>query len=222
VNGDAVQVRVHPALVPFEELLARMDGVNNAVQVDGDLTGRVLFQGAGAGSLPTTSAVMADVLDAARFVVLGSRPFPWRYTSDVTMEPMSELVSRYYVRLEVADKPGVLAGIAGLFGDNQVSIASVNQPQTDEEAQTAEIVIMTHSAKEAAIHKSLESMEELNGLIAQISRMLAEILRLEEQGRRRFALSQGLAFGGGVVAPASRAASYDLPAPTEIRLSVRG
>ena len=66
VNGDAVQVRVHPALVPVEELLAKMDGVNNAVQVDGDLTGRVLFQGAGAGSLPTTSAVMADVLDAAR------------------------------------------------------------------------------------------------------------------------------------------------------------
>jgi len=174
VNGDAVQVRVHPALVPVEELLAKMDGVNNAVQVDGDLTGRVLFQGAGAGSLPTTSAVMADVLDAARFVVLGSRPFPWRYTSDVTMEPMSELVSRYYVRLEVADKPGVLAGIAGLFGDNQVSIASVNQPQTDEEAQTAEIVIMTHSAKEAAIHASLESMKELKDF-----RQVINVIRVE-------------------------------------------
>lgn len=69
---------------------------------------------------------------------------------------------------------------------------------------------------------SAESMEELNGLLAQISRMLEEILRLEEQGRRRFALSQGLAFGGGAVAPASRAASYDVPAPAEIRLSVRG
>jgi homoserine dehydrogenase len=174
VNGDAVQVRVHPALVPFEELLARMDGVNNAVQVDGDLTGRVLFQGAGAGSLPTTSAVMADVLDAARFVVLGSRPFPWRYTSDVTIEPMSELVSRYYVRLEVADKPGVLAGIAGLFGDNQVSIASVNQPQTDEEAQTAEIVIMTHSAKEAAIRDSLDAMKSLKDF-----RQVVNLIRVE-------------------------------------------
>jgi len=174
VNGDAVQVRVHPALVPFEELLARMDGVNNAVQVDGDLTGRVLFQGAGAGSLPTTSAVMADVLDAARFVVLGSRPFPWRYTSDVTIEPMSELVSRYYVRLEVADKPGVLAGIAGLFGDNQVSIASVNQPQTDEEAQTAEIVIMTHSAKEDAIRNSLDSMTSLKDF-----RQVVNLIRVE-------------------------------------------
>jgi homoserine dehydrogenase len=151
-----------------------MDGVNNAVQVDGDLTGRVLFQGAGAGSLPTTSAVMADVLDAARFVVLGSRPFPWRYTSDVTMEPMSELVSRYYVRLEVADKPGVLAGIAGLFGDNQVSIASVNQPQTDEEAQTAEIVIMTHSAKEAAVQESLEAMKRLSDF-----RQVVNVIRVE-------------------------------------------
>jgi homoserine dehydrogenase len=70
-HGSTVQVRVHPALVPGEELLAKVDGVMNAVQVEGDLTGRVLFQGAGAGSLPTTSAVMADVLDAARAVVLG-------------------------------------------------------------------------------------------------------------------------------------------------------
>jgi len=174
VNGDAVQVRVHPALVPVDELLAKMDGVNNAVQVDGDLTGRVLFQGAGAGSLPTASAVMADVLDAARFVVLGSRPFPWRYTSDVTVEPLSELVSRYYVRLEVADKPGVLAGIAGFFGDNQVSIASVNQPQTDEQAQTAEIVIMTHTAKEKAVQKSLEAMKRLKDF-----RQVVNVIRVE-------------------------------------------
>lgn len=69
---------------------------------------------------------------------------------------------------------------------------------------------------------SAESMEELNGLLAQISRMLEEILRFEEQGRRRFALAQGLAFTGGAVAPASRAASYDVPAPAEVRLSVRG
>jgi hypothetical protein len=69
---------------------------------------------------------------------------------------------------------------------------------------------------------SAEPMEELNGLLAQISRMLEEILRLEEQGRRRFALSQGLAFAGGAVAPASRAASYDIPAPAQIRVSVRG
>lgn len=173
-EDGAVQVRVHPALVRGEELLAKVDGVLNAVQVEGDLTGRVLFQGAGAGSLPTTSAVMADVLDAARSVVLGSRPFPWRYTSDMAVQPISELVSRYYIRLEVADKPGVLAGIAGVFGDNEVSIASVNQPQTDEEAQTAEIVIMTHSAQEGRIQKSLEMLERLPDV-----RQIGNVVRVE-------------------------------------------
>jgi homoserine dehydrogenase len=173
-SPQSVQVRVHPALVPDDEMLAKVDGVLNAVQVEGDLTGRVLFQGAGAGSLPTASAVMADVLDAARFVVLGSRPFPWRYTSDVAVEPMSELVTRYYVRLEVADKPGVLAGIAGVFGENHVSIASVNQPQTDEEAQTAEIVIMTHSAREAAVQQSLESIKSLQDV-----RQVVNVIRVE-------------------------------------------
>jgi homoserine dehydrogenase len=174
VDRDAVQVRVHPALVAFDEILAKMDGVLNAVQVDGDLTGRVLFQGAGAGSLPTTSAVMADVLDAARFVVLGSRPFPWRYTSDVAVQPISAVVSRNYVRLEVADKPGVLAEIARAFGDGGVSIASVIQKETDEEAQTAEIVIMTHSAQEASLRNSLDVIGRLPDV-----RQVCNVLRVE-------------------------------------------
>jgi homoserine dehydrogenase len=173
-DGSTVQVRVHPALVPGEELLAKVDGVMNAVQVEGDLTGRVLFQGAGAGSLPTTSAVMADVLDAARSVVLGSRPFPWRYTSDMLVEPISELVTRYYIRLEVADRPGVLAGIASAFGENGVSIASVIQKETDEAAQSAEIVIMTHAAQEAWIRKSLEILDELTEV-----RQIGSVVRVE-------------------------------------------
>jgi homoserine dehydrogenase len=173
-EAAAIQVRVHPALVPGEELLAKVDGVLNAVQVEGDLTGRVLFQGAGAGSLPTTSAVMADVLDAARSVVLGSRPFPWRYTSDMAVQPIAELVSRYYIRLEVADRPGVLAGIASAFGDNGVSIASVIQKETDEAAQSAEIVIMTHAAQEGSIRKSLETLERLQDV-----RQVGSVVRVE-------------------------------------------
>jgi homoserine dehydrogenase len=173
-DHKSVQVRVHPTLIKGDELLAKVDGVLNAVQVEGDLVGRVLFQGAGAGSLPTTSAVMADVLDAARSIVLGSRPFPWRYTSDMAVQAVSELVSRYYIRLEVADRPGVLAGIAGVFGENQVSISSVNQPQTDEEAQTAEIVIMTHAAQEAWIRKSMEMIGRLPDV-----RRVGNVVRVE-------------------------------------------
>jgi len=165
-EDSSVQVRVHATLVPEDELLAKVDGALNAVEIEGDLTGKVLFQGAGAGSLPTSSAVMADVLDAARALVLGSRPFPWRYTADLAVRPLAQLVTRYYIRLEVADRPGVLAGIARAFGDHQVSIASVIQKETDEAAQTAELVIMTHQAQEEAVQATLAQVRELPQVVS--------------------------------------------------------
>ncbi len=160
-EDPSVQLRVHATLVPEDELLAKVAGALNAVEIEGDLTGKVLFQGAGAGSLPTSSAVMADVLDAARALVLGTRPFPWRYTADLAVRPLAQLVTRYYIRLEVADRRGVLAGIARAFGDHQVSIASVIQKETDEAAQTAELVIMTHQAQEEAVQATLAQVREL-------------------------------------------------------------
>jgi homoserine dehydrogenase len=174
-DADGVEARVHPALVPQGELLAKVDGVLNAVQIEGDLTGKVLFQGAGAGTLPTTSAIMADVLEAARSIAQGGRPFPWRYTSDVPVKPMENLLTRCYIRVEVADQPGVLAGIARAFGDNNVSIASVIQKETDEEAQTAEIVIMTHAAVEASIQASIKQIENLEEV-----RQVGNFLRVED------------------------------------------
>lgn len=173
--GDAIEARVHPTLVPTHELLTRVDGALNAVQVDGDLTGRVLFQGAGAGSLPTTSAIMADVLDAARSISLNSKPFPWRYTSGMTVTPMTDLVSRYYIRLEVADQPGVLAIIARCFGDNGVSIASVIQKETDSAGQSAELVIMTHAAKESAMQASIQQISAFSE-VPQVG----NVLRVED------------------------------------------
>lgn len=173
-EADGIQARVHPALVPEDELLAKVDGVLNAVQVEGDLVGRVLFQGAGAGSLPTTSAVMSDVLEAARSIVSGSRPWGWRYTAEVPVKPMDQLMSRYYIRLEVIDRPGVLAGIASAFGDHEVSIASVIQKETDEEAQTAELVIMTHAAREASVRASMERIGSLEAV-----RDVGNVLRVE-------------------------------------------
>jgi homoserine dehydrogenase len=160
-EDSSVQVRVHPTLVPEEELLAKVDGALNAIEIEGDLSGKVLFQGAGAGSLPATSAIMADILDAARAIVQGQRPSPWRYTADAAVRPLLELMTRYYIRLEVADRPGVLAGIARAFGDHQVSIASVIQKETDEAAQTAELVIMTHQAQEEAVQATLAQVREL-------------------------------------------------------------
>ncbi len=175
-DADGIGVRVHPALVPNDELLARVDGVLNAVQVEGDLIGRVLFQGAGAGSMPTTSAIMADVLEASRSIVHGSRPSPWRYTADIAMKTMSQLTTRYYIRIEVSDRPGVLAEIARACGDNGVSIASVIQKETDDEAQTAEIVIMTHAAQEADVQRSISRIEKLKDEV----RKVGTVLRVED------------------------------------------
>jgi homoserine dehydrogenase len=174
-DGDGVEARVNPALVAEGELLAKVDGVLNAVQVEGDLAGRVLFQGAGAGALPTTSAILADVLDASRSIAQGGRSSPWRYTANMPITPMSELVTRYYIRVEVADRPGVLAGIGKAFGDNGVSIASVIQKETDEEAQTAEIVIMTHAAQEAAVQASIQQVASLD-----VVRRVGNFLRVED------------------------------------------
>jgi homoserine dehydrogenase len=174
-DRDGIEARVHPVLIPEDEMLAKVDGALNAIQVEGDLTGRVLFQGAGAGSLPTTSAIMADVLDAARSTAEDGRPSPWRYTSDIPVKPMSDLLSRFYIRVEVMDRPGVLAGIGGAFGDNDVSIASVIQKETDEEAQTAELVILTHAAREAAVQASISHLDRLD-----VVRQVGNFLRVED------------------------------------------
>jgi homoserine dehydrogenase len=174
-EDGAVQVRVHPVLLPEQEPLAKVDGVLNAVQVEGDLVGRVVFEGQGAGSLATSSAVVADVLDAARAIAQGGkeRAF-WRAPGAASVKPMSELRTRYYIRMVVADQPGVLGQIAKVLGDNQISIASVIQKEADQTAQTAEIVIMTHLALEAAVQKALQEVQGLADV-----REIGNFLRVE-------------------------------------------
>lgn len=173
---QGAQVRVHPAMLPEQEPLAKVDGVLNAVQVEGDLLGRTLFEGPGAGSLPTTSAVVADLLDAARNLVLGVRErFPWRAEAPLPILPMGELRTRYYLRITVVDRPGVLAQIARVLGDSEISIASVIQKEADEAAQTAELVIMTHQAQEAAMQRALELLRGL-----AVVREIGTFLRVED------------------------------------------
>jgi len=161
-----VEARVHPTLVPQEELLANVDGVVNAVQVEGDLVGRVLFQGPGAGPQPTSSAIIANVIDAAQAIAAaragrGPDRFAWRPSLPLPVKPVADLITRYYLPVEVADRPGVLAQIARCFGEHQVSIASVIQKETDEAAQTAELVIMTHLAREEDMQRTMKEVAEL-------------------------------------------------------------
>jgi len=171
LSDGGLQVRVHPSLVGEGEQLAKVDGVLNAIQVEGDLLGRVLFQGAGAGSWPTTSAVIADVLEAARCLIQGTQSPSWRHTAELASLPLADLVTRYYIRMEVADRPGVLAQIAHCFGDNRVSMASVIQKEANAAAQTAEIVIMTHPAREADVQVTIRQLEAL-AVVTEIGNFL--------------------------------------------------
>ena len=175
-DKDGVEARVHPALVPRGELLANVDGVVNAIQVEGDLVGRVLFQGPGAGPQPTSSAIIANVIDAAQSIVAaragrGPDRLAWRPGLPLSVKPVADLATRYYLRLEVADQPGVLAQIARSFGDHQVSIASVIQKETDEAAQTAELVIMTHLAREEDMQRTMKEVAQLP-VVSRIGNLL--------------------------------------------------
>jgi len=172
---DQVEVRVHPALVPQDFLLADVNGVFNAVHVQGDLVGNVLFYGRGAGAEPTSSAVVADIIDVAHNLNAGvANRIPFHYAGQLPVRAVHELVTRYYVRLWVADQPGVLAKIAQVFGDHNISIASCIQKETDESASSAELVIVTHPAREADMQAALTSFRSLDVL-----RDLANMIRIE-------------------------------------------
>ena len=164
-SDTSIEVRVHPAFVPEYDFLAKVDGVYNAVLVEGDLVGRVTFLGKGAGALPTSSAVIADVVQAARDIVFGvGCRTVWKLESGKAVKPMSEIITRYYIRMNIADRAGVLAQIAGVLGDHNISISSAIQEEADELAQTAEIVIMTHPAQEKAMLKALEELDCLEAV----------------------------------------------------------
>jgi homoserine dehydrogenase len=166
-TDHAIQLRVHPALVPLDAPLAKVDGVFNAVQLEGDLTGQVLFQGRGAGSMPTTSAVVADLLDVAHALAQdGVERSDWRQDRAVSIQPIDGLRTRYYLRLTVQDRAGVLARITAVLGEaNDISIASIIQKEVDESAGTAELVIMTHEAVESAMQQALVAIAAIDTVV---------------------------------------------------------
>ncbi len=165
LNGGIV-ARVAPAFIPLAEPMARVDGVYNAVQVIGDLTGTVMFQGRGAGAEPTSSAVVADLLDLAHSMVLGNteRKY-WGPDGDIPVLPLDGLEARYYLRVTVSDQPGVLARIAQVLGTEGVSISGVTQKESELEEASAELVIMTHRTREDAFRRALAEIHTLEVVI---------------------------------------------------------
>jgi homoserine dehydrogenase len=170
-NEKWIEVRVHPVLISEDSLLAKVDGVYNAILVEGDLVGNVLFYGQGAGPNPTSSAVVADIVSVAQDIILCSNPrFKWRSLPKV-IKPMAEVVSRYYIRMTTADQAGVLTQITRVLGDNGISISACIQKETNLANQSAEIVITTHPANEAAMQKALREMGLLN-VVKEISNFI--------------------------------------------------
>jgi homoserine dehydrogenase len=160
---DKVEMRVHPVFIPQDFQLAKVDGVYNAVEVETDLAGKLVFYGEGAGALRASSAVLADVLAIARNIYRGVNNVPeLRLNETVSVKPMSELKTRYYLRLNAADRPGVLAQISKVLADNSISISSVIQKESGLPAQTATIVIMTYPAREKAMQKALRQLKQLS------------------------------------------------------------
>jgi len=171
LNDGALIASVRPTLIDRDEPLAKVDGVLNAVQIEGDLVGRVLFEGPGAGAAPTASAVLADVLELARDIVAGRAPLPVAPLAPGRVVPPASHRSRYYVRLTVPDQAGVLAQIAGALGDRDVSIASVLQFEDDEDAGTAELVLTTHLAAGGDVLEALHQIESA-GVVQRVGNVL--------------------------------------------------
>jgi len=167
-SGSEIEARVHPTLVPADHPLATVSGPMNAVYVKGAMSGPTLYAGAGAGQDPTASAVVADVMELARRVVRGDPPrrlpfgsFQDDYRPGLEISRMDDLVTRYYIRMDIADQPGVLSKVSGVLGKHDISIRSVNQ-RNRERGPVATIVIMTHEANEKDMRKALAAIKRLH------------------------------------------------------------
>ena len=171
-----MEARVHPVLIPQDMPLAKVDGVFNAVELEGDLVGKALFHGRGAGSMPTTSAVLGDILEVAWDLAGSKAPSsPVPMDSDAALRSISDLVTRYYIRITAEDRSGVLAQMAAILGKLQISIASVIQKEADPQAKTAELVITTHPSCERDVQQALEELATL-----EVVKEIGNLLRVEE------------------------------------------
>ncbi|MCT9929055.1 homoserine dehydrogenase [Planotetraspora sp. A-T 1434] len=170
-DGRSVGVRVHPAMIPRSHPLAGVREAYNAVFVEAESAGRLMFYGAGAGGAPTASAVLGDIVAVARNRLAGTRGPEESTYADLKVHPIGDTVTRYHVSVDVADKPGVLARVADVFASHDVSIQTVRQEGRGDDAQ---LVLVTHRASDAALSATIEDLRELD-----IVRAVASVMRVE-------------------------------------------
>jgi homoserine dehydrogenase len=177
-----IEARVHPTLIPADSLLSKVDGAMNAIAVYGDAVGRTLFYGAGAGELPTASAVVGDLMEIAREVRRGSkgRVSPLAFLPDhlepLPLVPLGELVGRCYLVFLAADRPGVLGQIASVLGEHGISIESVLQKKSASLGGAVPVLVFTHPAREDAVRRALATIDRLPEIAAP-----TRLVRIEEE-----------------------------------------
>ncbi len=180
-TAEGVELRVHPTLIPAKRLIANVEGAMNAVLVKGDAVGITLYYGKGAGAEPTASAIIADLVDVTRMHTADPEhrvphlAFQPDAMVDLTILPQSEVITRYYLRLRVEDKPGVLADITRILADHQISIEAMMQREPDAGEEQTDIIMLTHKTREKSIDAAIVRIEALPVVKGALIR-----LRLEE------------------------------------------
>jgi len=177
-----VELRVHPTLIPDRRLIANVDGVMNAVLVQGDAVGPTLYYGAGAGSDPTASSVVADIVDVVRTLTADPEnrvphlAFQPDALSDVPILPIEEIITAYYLRIHVKDETGVLADITRILADQSISIEAMIQKEENEESKTVPIILLTHRLREKQMIEAIQNIEKLGSVVGTVTRIRLEHL----------------------------------------------
>jgi homoserine dehydrogenase len=172
---------VHPTLVPSRRLIANVEGVMNGILVKGDAVGPTLYYGAGAGSQPTASAVVADLVDVTRLITADPEhrvphlAFQPDQLSDTRILDVEEIQTAYYLRMRVADRPGVLAAITRILAESKISIDAMVQKEPGKGESRVDIVLLTHRALEKNVNRAMRRIEKLRTTLGKVTR-----IRLEE------------------------------------------
>ncbi len=183
-RDNGIELRTHPTLVPMKRLIANVEGAMNAVLVQGDAVGTTMYYGKGAGSEPTASAVVADLVDIARLIDAAPEArvphlaFQPDAMSALPILPLDEVITSFYLRLRVADQAGVLATITGILAEQGISIDAVIQREADQvsEGGQTDLIILTHETSEGGMNKAMAAMQALPSVLAPIMRLRKEEL----------------------------------------------
>ncbi|HYD95434.1 MAG TPA: homoserine dehydrogenase [Noviherbaspirillum sp.] len=181
-TAGGIELRVHPTLIPAKRLIANVEGAMNAVLVQGDAVGATLYYGKGAGSEPTASAVIADLVDITRLATADPEhrvphlAFQPDSMTDIPILPMSEVTTSYYLRMKVADQPGVLADVTRILADSSISIDAMLQKEPAEGEKMTDIIMLTHETQEKNIVAAIAKIESLQTVVGEVTKIRLEAL----------------------------------------------